>query len=206
MRIAATLAALLLPALAGAGGGPTLAARVAFAPAVGSVAASLPMSEGLQAQLPLQLDALWRFGPFSAGAYTSVGLGLVGAAACADGADCSGSAVRVGVQGIRDFGARGPGWPAAWAGVGLGWEWARWSRERLGSETSWSYGGPEALVQGGAEWRLGRRLALGPYALVGLGRYASVSLDTPVASASADVGERAFHAWIHLGVRCRLDL
>ncbi len=204
MRTLAAVAALLLPALAPAQ--PTLAARLAFAPAVGSVAADLPMGDALQAQLPLQLDALWRLGPFSAGAYVSAGLGLVGAAACADGADCSGSVVRVGVQGIRDLPALRPGWPAAWAGAGLGWEWARWRRERLGSETSWGYAGPEALVQGGAEWRLRGRFALGPYALVGVGRYADASLDTPVASASADIGHRAFHAWIHLGVRCRLDL
>jgi hypothetical protein len=203
MRTLAALAALLLPALAAPQ--PTLAARLAFAPAVGDVAANLPVGDALVAQLPLQLDGLWRTGPFSAGAYASFGLGRTAAPLCADGAGCSGSSVRAGVQAIWGFPAP-PRWPAPWTGAGIGWEWTSWRRERLGSETSWRYGGPEAFLQGGAEWPLGQRVALGPFALVGLGRYTTASLDTAVASASADLGERAFHAWIHLGVRCRVDL
>lgn len=197
------LAALLVPALAAAG--PVLAARAALAPAAGSVAAHVPMRDAIEAQVPLQLDALWREGPFSAGAYASLALGRISVATCADGADCSGSALRVGVQGIWAF-PPPRGWPAPWAGAGIGWEWTSWSRDRLGSETTWGYAGPEAFLQAGAEWPLGARVALGPYALVAVGRYSSASLETPVASASSGIVERAFHAWIHLGVRCRVDL
>jgi hypothetical protein len=203
MRTLAALAALLLPALAAAR--PTLAARLAFAPAVGSVAKHMPMGDALEAQVPLQLDALWREGPISAGAYASFALGRVDAPTCADGAACSGSAVRVGAQGSWTFPAS-LRWPTAWVGAGLGWEWTSWRRERLGSETTWGYGGPEAFVETGAEWPLGERFALGPYALVALGRYADASLETSVASASTEIGKRAFHGWVHLGVRCRVDL
>lgn len=203
MRSLALAAALLLPALAAAR--PTLAARVGIAPAAGSVAADLPMGDVLQLQVPLQLDALWRDGALAVGAYGSWGIARSSQAACGDGADCSGQGLRAGVQGTWTL-PPPRGWPLPWIGAGLGWEWASFRRARLGSASTWRYGGPEASLQGGVEWVLGGRFALGPYALVALGRYGSATLETPVASASADLVDRAFHAWFHLGLRGRVDL
>jgi hypothetical protein len=203
MRKLAVLAALLAPLTAAAR--PTLAARVAIAPAVGSVASNVPMGDVLQVQLPLQLDALWREGALALGAYGSFGIGWPSAAVCAEGAECSGAALRLGLQGTWAL-PPPPRWPQPWLGAGVGWERASFRRERLGSASSWRYGGAEAFLQGGVEWSLGGRFALGPYALVALGRYGSASLETPVASASADLVDRAFHAWFHLGVRGRVDL
>jgi hypothetical protein len=203
MRRLSLLAALLLPAAASAR--PSLSLRLGYAPAVGSVAADVPVQDGLAAQLPLQLDALWRFGPLSAGAYGSWGLGRSNGEACGDGADCGGSAVRVGVEGLYALDARLAG-ATPWVGAGIGWEWIARTRERLGSETVWGWNGLEALVQAGAAWHVGRRYSLGPYALVAVGRYATESLETSAASASAPVEDRALHAWIHLGVRGTVDL
>ena len=116
-----------------------------------------------------------------------------------------GSVVRIGLQAIRTFGSfRGAG---PWAGVGLGYEWATERRERAGNELTTTWRGFELLsVQGGVEWRVARSVALGPFVLLGAGRYTDVKLDTGIDSASVEIPEKAFHAWIHVGVRARLVL
>lgn len=195
-------AALLLPV--GAAARPTLGLRLGWAPAVGSAASRVPMSEELRWQLPLQLDALWRFGSLGAGAYASWGAARAGTEACADGAACSAQVLRAGAQGAWTF----PPWSfgaAPWLGAGAGWEWASRRRERLGASATTRWDGPELAVQGGAEWRLGRRFAVGPFAVVALGRYAGIAVETSVESASASIGERAVHAWIQLGARGTID-
>jgi hypothetical protein len=197
------LAALLLPAAALAQ--PTLSLRLAYAPALGSVAAHLPMSDAMRSQVPIQGDALWRLGAVAAGVYASYGIGQVPPEVCGAGADCAASAIRAGIEGLSTL-RLWRGGPTPWVGAGLGWEWATQRRERLGARTRTTWSGPEGLLQAGAEWRLGERLAVGPFALLALGRYTRVSLDTTEASASASIGDRALHAWIHVGVRGTVDL
>ncbi len=194
-------AALLVPWVAVAQ--PTFAARLAYAPALGDVAAHVPMSEAMRSQIPLQLDALWRFGDLAAGVYAAYGLGQVPASACAGG-DCSASDVRVGVQGLLALEPRSGVVP--WVGAGVGYEWATERRARADTRTTWSFRGLDALVQGGAEWNVAGRFSAGPFAALALGRYAHVALDTPDASGSADIPSKGFHAWILVGVRGRLDL
>lgn len=206
------VAALLLPAAAAAA--PTLALRVAWAPAVGSAAGSVSMSEAVAWQVPLQADALWSWGGErgggAAGLYGSWGPGQAGTDACLDGASCSARVLRAGAQALGRF----PRWragAAAWLGGALGWEWASHRRARAGARTTTRWSGPELSVQGGVDWRIadwGRRgaIALGPFALVGLGQYRSVSVDTPEESGSGAIADRSVHGWIHLGVRGTWDL
>jgi hypothetical protein len=204
--VGAALAAVLPAAAAGAG--PTFGLRLAWAGPAGDAAAHVPLSEQVTWQVPFQADALWRFeprAPLAAGAYASWGPAAAGSAACADAAACSARTVRAGAQASWTFHRWSAG-PEAWAGVGAGWEWASLRRARLDAVTRTGWNGPELSIQGGAAWRLGRRFALGPFALVGVGRYSTVSVETPVESASGSIGDRAVHAWIHLGVRGTIDL
>ncbi len=198
------VAALLLPMAASAR--PTLALRLAYAPAVGSLAGSVPISDAMRSQVPLQADALWPLRPeLAAGLYASWGPGQVPSRACGAGASCSAAATRAGLQGLRTF-ARSSFGATPWAGAALGWEWASQRRERLGVETTARWNGPELALQGGAQWTLGRRFGLGPFLLLGAGRYERMSLETPEASASAAIADRAVHAWVHVGVRGSVDL
>lgn len=202
---AAALVAAALALPSGVRAQPTAALRLSYAPALGDLARGVPMSDKLISHVPLQLDLLWRSGPFSAGAYGSWGLGQVSSDACGAGASCSASVVRAGVQGLYAFGPFGGSRIVPWAGLGLGWEWAFQSRERLGSRTSWTWSGAELALQGGAEWPIAGRFALGPVLLLGFGRYAREALDTSVASGSAAIDAKAVHVWIHAGVRGRVD-
>jgi len=205
MRRALLLAAVLLPAVAQAGA--TAALRLAYAPALGDLARGVPISDAMTSQVPLQLDLLWRHGRLSAGAYGSWGLGQVAADVCGgSGASCSASALRAGVQGLWAAEPFGDARIVPWAGLGLGWEWAFQRRERLGSRVSWTWSGAELALQGGAEWPLGNRFGIGPFLLLGFGRYEDVAVETQSSSASASIGSRAVHVWIHVGARVRFDL
>jgi hypothetical protein len=195
-------AALLLPEEGRAQ--PAAALRLAYAPAVGDVARGVPMSDAMSSQLPLQLDLLWRSGRVSLGAYGSWGLGQVGGAACS-GASCSASVLRAGVQGLWAFEPFGHARIVPWAGAGLGWEWASRRRERLGSRITSTWSGAELSLQGGAEWPVAGRFGVGPFVMLTTGRYSRESVDTPVESGSAGIGERAVHLWIHVGVRGRVE-
>ncbi len=198
----ALLAALLLPTVAAAqrGVGVEVGLRLAWAPALGSAAEFVPMSEAIQWQVPVQADVLWSSERFAAGVYASWGPGGFSGQACADGASCSAQAIRAGTQLHWRF-SRWSFGAAPWLGGGLGWEWASQRRERLGAATITSWNGPELSAQGGAEWRVWRQLGVGPFVLLGLGRYERVSVETSQDLASGDVSNHAVHAWIHLGVR-----
>ncbi len=180
-----------------------LALRLGFAHSVGEVAADLPMSDVVIGQVPVELDLLWRFGRLAAGAYGSYGFGLAGG--CAADASCGASSVRLGALATMAFSSP---WRSigAWAGAGAGFEWTARTTERSGVET-WGYRGAEVLsLQGGMDLSLGRRVALGPFVLLALGRYSTVSLDTPVESSTAEIAGKRFHAWLELGVRGTVEL
>lgn len=205
MRRALLLAVLLLPLSARAQ--PAFALRLAYASSVGDAAQSLPMTDAMGGQVPLQVDALWRFdGPVSAGLYASWGPGQLNASACGGGADCSASDLRLGVEGQWAFAPVGAWRLLPWAGLGAGWERASSRRTRVGLETTWIYSGPEASLQGGLDWPLGGGFTLGPFLQLAVGRYGSWTLDTSVDSASGDIADRAIHGSLHFGVRGRLDL
>ncbi len=203
---AVLLAALLVPAAAAAqrGVGVELGLRLAWASAVGSAADRVPMSDAIPWQVPIQADALWTAERFAAGIYGSWAPAGVPGQACADGASCSAHVVRAGAQAFWRF----PRWSfgaAPWLGGALGWEWASQRRDRLGASSTTSWNGPELAVQGGAEWRIGDRLGVGPFVLLGGGRYERVSVETGQDQGSAEIANRTVHGWIQLGARGSFD-
>jgi hypothetical protein len=206
LTLRAPLQAALLLALgcvaSGARAEPSLALRLGVAPAVGSAARDVPASDVIPVQFPLQLDALWKVGPFAAGFYGSWGPGRAGS--CGPGTTCSARDWRVGLQATWTFATQGGSEP--WAGLASGYEWAIVDRTHGGTIETTLRGFEPIAIQGGIEWRIGRWLALGPYGLVGIGRYTKVSVDTGFGAASEDVPDRAVHAWLHAGVRGRLVL
>jgi hypothetical protein len=185
-------------------GQPVAALRLAYAPALGDLARGVPMSDAMSSQVPVQLDVLWRLGRAAAGAYASWGPGQVGGTACA-GTTCSASVVRAGLQGLWAFDPLGAVRLVPWAGAGLGWEWASQRREGQGSTTTSTWSGAELALQGGAEFPIAQRFGVGPFVLLGMGRYARESLDTPVESGAKGIAEKGFHLWVHVGVRARVE-
>jgi hypothetical protein len=199
MRLPLAAAALLALASLPARAEPFLALRLGVARAFGSAAADVPASDAVPFHFPLQLDALWRYRRAAAGLYGSWGRGTVDSCE----GSCSATVWRAGIQAAWTFApVRGA---EPWAGASAGYEWATARRARAGSEVDATWRGWELLAaQGGIEWRVARAVALGPFLVVGLGRYTDLSVDTGLDSASAPIRDRAVHGWVQLGVRARL--
>ncbi len=197
------LAALLLLAAPGAASaGPSLGLRLGYDVSSGHAAKGTPMSEVANAAIPIQLDALWRFGPsFSLGAYYSFGFGLLSksvADACdAAGASCSAWMMRTGVEAQWAF-ADVAKWWAPWIGAGIGYEWAYDHVSLNGQSARQDVSGWELLnLEGGADAKIGAHLWLGPYLALRYGRYSSLD--------GYGIVNTAWHRWYGLGLRATWD-
>jgi hypothetical protein len=177
---------------------PVLGLRLGVAQAVGSAVADVPISDTIPLQLPIQLDALTGQGPLGFGVYGS--WAPARAAKCGD-ASCSAWVARLGLQVTWTFAVEGKGTP--WVGLASGYEWARDHRTRGGTVTTTWAGWEPVAVQGGIDWRVLRWLALGPYGVVGVGRYSRLTVDTGIEAASSEIPNKAIHGWIEAGVRGR---
>ena len=132
------------------------ALRLGVAPAVGSAAADVPVSDEIRLQFPIQLDLLGRFGRSSAGAYGSWGSPAPAAATA--------RAPRSPAPGSRR-----PGRSRVCAGRSRGSASARLrvgdrGRAARGSTVTTTWRGFELLAaQGGLEWRVAPMVAVGPF-------------------------------------------
>lgn len=166
------------------------------------------MSRWVGGQVPIQLDVLVRVQPRVAlGAYLSYGFGLPrsDARGACELFGCWLAVVRAGVQAVYEHPGRRC---VPWAGAGVGYEWNVASFDPRGRQPlNVKLRGAEWLnVQGGAEWRLGSRFALGPFLMATLARYDSVNALPGDAGGAARGAGAAIHSWLQLGMRGRLDL
>lgn len=189
-----------------------LGARAGYAVALGDAARDVGMKElAVTSQAPLQLEVsarAWR--DLSAGLYASYGLGRADGAAIfgacgVPGVSCSGRVVRAGIQGRWSFPHVQPFVP--WAGGGLGWEWAKVEGKDVTGRSTADVHGYELTLQGGGDYRVTPRLAVGPYVQLGLGRYQRDRVTVGGADAGRGaITHPAFHGWLGLGVAGRLDV
>ncbi len=203
MRLAgAALLALALARPAAAESGPFAGLRSGYGLPLGDAVAGSRLSDAVGGQVPLWLDAGWRFDERLALAlFAQYGFGT--GMACAGGASCTASVIRFGAEVIWRFlpDARlGP-----WAGAGVGWEIARTRSAASGLETRSTLQGFEILhVQGGGEWRAAPGFAVGPWVSLSLARYGSLETTTPLGS-QPDVSGKTIHLWLQLGLMGRYD-
>jgi hypothetical protein len=201
MRTLLLAALLALPAAAVAR--PELGLRLGYASASGEASTGTSMSEVAKSAVPIQLDALWRFGErFAAGLYSSYGFGQLSSSVSdqcgAAGASCSVSATRLGAEGIWTFTDVSPRY-LPWLGAGIGYEWVRegasiGSRSGVQHLSGWEY----LNVQGGADVRVARKVAVGLYAQYAFGQYSRLDGST--------IQSKGFHQWLGAGLRGTYDL
>lgn len=119
-----------------------------------------------------------------------------------DDVSCSAVSVHLGVELRYTF---TPAESASgWVGYGAGWTTASQSISDAGhyEETSTVQGVDWARLSGSVDFRVSRGFGLGPFAAVSIGRYVQRRTEIrSVETFSGGIDERAFHAWLSLGLR-----
>lgn len=205
MKKLLALAALSLAVLPGLADAQWYAgARLGYSLAGGEAAKGSSMSDGLKGSIPIQVEGGYRVLPqLSVGGYFSYGPGLVGPVC--DGASCSGSVMRLGVEAAWRF---QQAWMVVpWAGLGLGYEWASYKASDGADKLELTYRGLELVdLQAGADYRITPKLSVGPFASFAVGRYGHLKVESPLGNSDGSVPSATTHTWITLGVRGNFDL
>lgn len=168
----------------------SLGARIGYAPAMGDYAKDQPMSDGVKSQIPLQLDFMWGVGQALAlGGYVSYGFAQLEG----DCTDCSATDLRIGFQGTYAFKDVSQQF-VPWLGAGFGYEMSSVDNGFVTADTSgWEY----LNLQGGADYKVGEKFAVGPYVLFSIGEYSNIE--------GNDIPETAMHQWLGFGFRGKFD-
>lgn len=202
MRTLLLAALLALPRAAAAG--PALGLRLGYELASGQASSGTPMTEVAKADIPLQLDATWRFGPhFSTGLYFAYGFTRL-ASSVADrcdalGADCSVSRMRTGIQAAWAFTDVSRRF-APWLGLGIGYEWLKEDATLQGRSGVQHVSGWEFLdFQGGVDVVTYRKASVGLYL-----DWSPAAFFTRLDGSS--ITKKAAHQWFGVGVRGTFEL
>jgi hypothetical protein len=222
------LLVLLTPGLAGAQA--SIGLRTGYAIPGGSAYEQSGLGTFSQRQLatgmiPIQLDAGWRFGgALSMGLYFAYGVGRTGTKlnelCSTPGASCERPRViRYGAAAAYGFGQVGPVEP--WLGLSAGIESASFKVKNFvygvnpgppptprSADLDGTLRGWETQLEGGADYRVGSSLRVGPLLSLGMGQYRvqDIKLSDQGTVAGGGVDTAKTHTWLTLGVRGRFDL
>ncbi len=157
--------------------------------------AATPMSDMLSGQVPLQVDAMYRFDPnWSLGLYFQYGFASVASATCG-GLSCSGSDTRFGAQLHYRF--TSPGF-VPWVGLGFGGEWSTITVSGIDLNAS---GFEFVNLQIGGDWLLSPAFRLGPYVQLSFSQFSTVE----VLGFSGTLN-KSTHEWLQFGLKGTFDL
>ncbi len=161
---------------------------------------STALGDVLSGQVPLQIDAMYRFDPnWSLGLYFQYGFASVSGSFCGTGFSCSASDPRVGAQ-VHDR-VTSQGF-VPWVGLGLGGEWTTITVESGGVSADVKANGFEFVnLQVGGDWLLSPAFRLGPYAQLSLAQFST--LEFLGVSGSLN---KTTHEWLQIGLKGTFDL
>ncbi|HET8724465.1 MAG TPA: hypothetical protein VFM53_09720 [Anaeromyxobacteraceae bacterium] len=215
LRLPVAVAALVALAAAGparAQVGFTFAGRVGASLPFGdafrtSTGSPVPVAENSTGSIPLQLDVGVTLARHTfLGAYGQYRFGLLRSGACPEGASCSETGVRTGVEAIYSFATARSG-VGAWVGLGTGWEWST-SRgsSAAGSATLTLSGWEFFQAQAGFDLWMTSAWRMGYYVAGSLGQYSQASTTVDGARAAFTIPERTLHSWFEMGFKTTFDL
>ena len=173
--------------------------RVGYALPAGDAEKGTPLSQDLAGSVPIGLEVGYEIlPPLTLEVYGSFGPAWAGSVC--DGASCSSSVWRVGLEAAWRFqpvlGVR------PWVGAGAGYEWAGETITQGADQLKVSLRGFELVnVQCGADYFVSEQLALGPFLEASLGRYDWLAVESPLGNSSGAIPEPALHLWLSVGLR-----
>jgi hypothetical protein len=174
--------------------------RLGYAAPFGKLGGVVNMSDFFSGAIPLVLELGYRIN-----ANATIGILFQYAFAltknCDPGASCSGSVIRLGLEGLFHIPVEGPFVP--WLGLGTGYEW-------LSLDESGSTGGSVTVegfeflnLQAGGDYRLSPYFSLGPFVSFSLARYDSGSTSS---GAGGEIRGKAIHEWLQFGMKGTFNL
>jgi outer membrane protein W len=215
----AAVAGVATPARAADDTGVSLALRAGVGLPMGNAEGGTPstsLADIISTGIPVQVDAGYRFTRnIFAGAYFQYGFASInndkafGGGVCnTPGVSCSARNLRFGIEGIYSF------MPdsvfAPWAGVGFGYEIAKFSASYSGFNLDGTTKGLEFLnLQIGGDYKVSPMFSVGPYASFSLASYSSASQDTNIPGAvNGDIPgfQSGTHEWLQFGFKGTFNL
>jgi opacity protein-like surface antigen len=190
--------------------GVDLGVRLGYALPFGNTDGTDKLSDGFSGAVPIVLEAGYRLNEsFTVGALFQYGLAQVKenmTTMCGGAVSCSGSVIRLGIEGIYNFNLDAPVTP--WVGIGSGYEWMNISGTVAGQNISAGAKGFEFVtVHAGGDYRVTPQLALGPFLSFSLAQYSSISGEAPgLGSTTMDITQKKMHEWLQIGVRGKFGL
>jgi hypothetical protein len=186
-------------------------ARLGYALPFGNTDGDDKLSDGVSGAVPVVLEVGYRLNAnFTVGALFQYGIAQVKSndtTGCnASGVDCSGSVIRLGVEGIYNLDLDAPLRP--WVGISTGYEWFGITASAGGQSASASAKGFEFVtLHAGGDYRMSPNFALGPFVSFSLAQYGSATIELPGSgSATMDLTDKKMHEWLQLGVRGRFGI
>lgn len=176
-----------------AGGKIKLGLRLGYALPMGDIAKDAKMSDAVSGMVPIWLDLGYMVTPnIMVGLYAQYGFVMLSSdakdACDALKVDCSATNMRFGLQGQYHL---SPGESMnPWVGLGIGYEILT---NKVDSESADTTGLEFANIQGGADFKVGDSMAVGPFVSFSIGQYSK--------SDGEDIEEKAMHQWLTLGVK-----
>jgi hypothetical protein len=179
--------------------------RTGYALPFGSTGGNAEMSDTFGGQVPLSFNLGAKITErIYLGAYLGFGFGGVSGdfeKSCNDvHYDCSSMSVRMGLEIQYAFMPRQKTNP--WIGYGIGFEGTGARAKKNGVSYDYFYFGPDyAHLMGGVDFRLSSTFGLGPYLDFSVGRYDTVTIETPTGTIDGRLLDKSLHEWLTLGVR-----
>jgi hypothetical protein len=156
--------------------------------------------------VPVVLEAGYRLnGNFTIGALVQFGVVEVPDSlftGCEADVSCSGSLVRLGIEGIYNLNLDAALSP--WIGIGAGYEWLNLTGSMNGHPATVNNRGFELVtVHAGADYRVSPQFALGPFVSVSLAQYTTLYWAYAGLSQTEQIPDKSLHEWLQLGIRGR---
>ena len=175
---------------------------------------SVSLSNIYSGQIPIQIDAGYRFTPnMMVGAFFQYGIGMLNTGngsllqGCStSGVSCSGNDMAFGVQ--FHYHLMPDQTIDPWGGIGVGYEIANISESAGGQSASESFSGFQFVnLQIGADYKVMPNLGVGPFVQFSLGEYSSCSTSGGAgAGGSCTIPNTAMHEWLTFGIRGAYDI